>query len=113
MLRRKSINSLTRNNTSDAAPRVLHIALTPGNQMYMSMINRLAGCLAAVDPDIETTHQRVLLQYIRPQFNKKLVDRTPFRLEQVEEGRSMSRRYHEGMQVCNRVIVTNSKCEDI
>jgi hypothetical protein len=56
---RSSVDGLAGNYTPDAAPRVLHIALTTRDQVNMGVTNGLSGYVAVVDADVETTHRTI------------------------------------------------------
>jgi hypothetical protein len=85
-----SVDGLTGNYSSNATPRVLHIALTTWDQMNMSVIDGLTGSGSVVHADVEAAHRTILFYYFVPKPIQQLIYCAPLRLEKIKEIRSMS-----------------------
>ena len=56
----------------------------------MGVADGLSGSIAVVHTDVEAADRRVLFHNLGPQPVQQLIDRTPLRLEQVEESCGVS-----------------------
>ena len=109
----RPVGGLTWNYAPYAASRVLHVALTTRDQVYMGVTNSLSGSVAVVHTDVEAAYRSILFHNLDPKAAQQLIDCTPLRLEQVEESCRVPFGYHERMQVRHRVVVTDRKGEGI
>ena len=80
-----SVDGLTGNYSSNATPRVLHIALTTWDQMNMSVIDGLTGSGSAVHADVEPAHRTILLYYFVPKPIQQLIYCAPLRLKRSKK----------------------------
>jgi hypothetical protein len=75
------VGGLARYHPPHATSRVLDIALTTRDQVYVGVANSLSGSIAAIHADVEPAYGSILLHYLDPNFIQYLIDRTSLRLE--------------------------------
>src|SRR5262245_7440085 len=100
-----SIGRLARDYAPYTASRVFDVAIATGDKMHVGVTDCLPSSVTVVYTDIEASHRSVLTNNLRLKFIQQLVDRTPFGLGQIKEGRGVSSRYYECMQLCHREII--------
>ncbi len=74
-----------------------HIIWTTRDEVHVSVANGLTGYSSIVHANIETAHGSILSHYLGANLVQQLVNRSSLRLEKIEESRSMSLGYNEGM----------------